>query len=125
MCQRHDLCSYAVNLNTDRYVQMTSITQCCKAPHTLQYCQTTHLFCKSFLTTSLSSHYITEGKKPNHNPSNVRRLHSVVTQKLISVYIREKTSTRKRNTRVGKKTYFIYLKFLMGDVEDTPFGLCQ
>lgn len=53
---------------------------------------------------------ITLHYKAKHRKNTFRRLHSFVTQKPISVYIREKKkSTRKRNTIQGrKKQLFFY-----------------
>lgn len=55
-----------VSLNTDRYVWMAH--SAARPPTPCKHSQTTHLFWKSFLTASLSSHYITKEKKtPSKN----------------------------------------------------------
>lgn len=106
----------------DRSVWMAPINQRCKAhtPSSLQKL----LWHPSVLkitpdnVTFITLHY--------RSKKTFQRLHSVVTQKPISVYVRAKTYQLEKETiQSWKNNFFLYLKFLMHDVEDTPFGLCQ
>jgi len=104
---------------------MTPITQCCKAPHTLQtpsdHPSLLEIIHDNIIVIML--HY-----RRKKNPQNLQKSAPCCNSETsFGLYYRKKKNQPEKETQswVLKTQLFLYLKFLMGEAEDTPFDLCQ
>lgn len=112
----HDLHSHDLSLSTDRYVWMTPITRCCKAPHTLR-AFSDHPSLLETIPDNITVIMLRYGRKKKKTPSEDCMVLQLRNQFLFILDKKKNQLEKERQSKVEKNNFFF--------IPEIPNGWCR